>query len=191
VNGNTFVNAAAALQRSCSIQNNACSDAANAGTIAATVAECGTQETACNAATAAAKRSLPVPSVEKRAALDFGTCSDPAIIFGGPFDGRTEESFEPANLSDFNHGSADGIAIIASFICGQLSTSCKASADAVSACTSAETAASSATGQAAADAFNSALGVSASAASGTSSSASSASTTAAATATADASTSCA
>ncbi|TAQ91578.1 hypothetical protein B7494_g52 [Chlorociboria aeruginascens] len=33
VNGATFVNAAAALQRSCSVQNNACSDAANAGTI--------------------------------------------------------------------------------------------------------------------------------------------------------------
>jgi hypothetical protein len=80
---------------------------------------------------------------------------------------------------DFNHGSALNIKVISSFICGQLSSKCKASAATIAACTSAENAASkfkleifslhtiltslldAATGQAAADAFNSALGVSA------------------------------
>lgn len=51
VNGNTFVNIGAALQRSCSIQNNACADASNAGTLAGvSVAQCNAQEDACNAA---------------------------------------------------------------------------------------------------------------------------------------------
>jgi hypothetical protein len=54
VNGDTFVNIGAALQRSCSVQNNACSNAANAGTLAGTsVSDCGAQETACNAAASA------------------------------------------------------------------------------------------------------------------------------------------
>lgn len=97
----------------------------------------------------------------KRAALDFGTCSDPAILFGPGFDGRNQNSFKPANSAQFNHGSALNIGVIASFICGQLESSCHAGADAISACATGQTAAAAATGQAAADAFNSALGVSA------------------------------
>lgn len=51
VNGNTFVNAGAALQRSCAIQNNACSNAVNSGALSgSTVGDCNAQETACNAA---------------------------------------------------------------------------------------------------------------------------------------------
>ena len=61
--------------------------------------------------------------------------------------------------TSFNHGSALNIAVIASFICGQLSSSCKASAAAVTACKAGQTAAAAATGQASADAFNAALGV--------------------------------
>ncbi|KAG0646073.1 hypothetical protein D0Z07_8392 [Hyphodiscus hymeniophilus] len=54
VDGDTFVNIGAALQRSCSVQNNACSNAANSGTLAGTsVSDCGAQETACNAAASA------------------------------------------------------------------------------------------------------------------------------------------
>ncbi|KAM3086222.1 hypothetical protein ACMFMG_000357 [Clarireedia jacksonii] len=56
VNGDTFVGEGAALQRSCSIQHNACSNAANTGAITGGVAQCETQETACNAANAAARR---------------------------------------------------------------------------------------------------------------------------------------
>ncbi|KAI4212216.1 MAG: hypothetical protein LQ351_005086 [Letrouitia transgressa] len=52
VNGATFVNAGAALQRSCAIQHNACADAANGGALAGGVGQCDTQEQACNAAAA-------------------------------------------------------------------------------------------------------------------------------------------
>jgi len=45
----TFVNAAAAIQRSCSVQHNACADAANSGALAGGEEQCETQETACNA----------------------------------------------------------------------------------------------------------------------------------------------
>ncbi|KAH6706591.1 hypothetical protein BKA61DRAFT_527012 [Leptodontidium sp. MPI-SDFR-AT-0119] len=51
VNGNTFVNEAAAKQRSCDIQNNACFDAVNGGKLkGVTTADCAAQQTACNAA---------------------------------------------------------------------------------------------------------------------------------------------
>jgi hypothetical protein len=51
VNGATFVNKAAALQRSCAVQNTACSNAANSGALAGkSVADCNAQEAACNAA---------------------------------------------------------------------------------------------------------------------------------------------
>jgi len=98
--------------------------------------------------------------IQRRQALDFGSCSNPAIEFAAGLDGRNEDSFEAVNQADFNHGSALNIGVIANFICGQLQSSCKASAATVSACDSATTAAEALTGQAAADAFNSALGVS-------------------------------
>lgn len=51
MNGNTFVNEAAAKQRSCDIQNNACFDAVNGGKLkGVTTADCAAQQTACNAA---------------------------------------------------------------------------------------------------------------------------------------------
>ncbi|KAI4179004.1 MAG: hypothetical protein L6R41_008091 [Letrouitia leprolyta] len=50
VNGNTFVNTGAALQRSCAIQHNACADAANSGKLAGGVGQCDAQEKECNAA---------------------------------------------------------------------------------------------------------------------------------------------
>ncbi|KAI0972103.1 hypothetical protein F4678DRAFT_68676 [Xylaria arbuscula] len=48
VNGNTFVNQGAAIQRSCDIQQNACSNAANSGA-SFTVTDCQTQQQQCNA----------------------------------------------------------------------------------------------------------------------------------------------
>ena len=77
----------------------------------------------------------------RRAALDFGSCTDPAIEFAVGLDGRTQASFQAVNLVNFSHGSAVNIGVIASFICGQLSTSCKASAATNAACTAAEAAA--------------------------------------------------
>ncbi|KIH86595.1 hypothetical protein SPBR_08498 [Sporothrix brasiliensis 5110] len=157
VDGSTFVNQGAALQRSCSVQHNACSTAANSGQISGGVAQCETQQSACEAASGAAKRVKKL----RRAALDFGSCSNPAIKFAAGLDGRKEESFAPVDSAQFSHGSALNIKVISGFICGQLSSNCKAGADAVSACNSAASAANAASGQAAADAFNSALGVSA------------------------------
>ncbi|OBT68592.1 hypothetical protein VE03_01747 [Pseudogymnoascus sp. 23342-1-I1] len=49
VNGNTFVNIGAALQRSCDIQNNACFNAVNSGELSGGTAQCQDQQTACNA----------------------------------------------------------------------------------------------------------------------------------------------
>ena len=51
VNGDTFVNEAAALQRSCSVQHNASADAVNSGQIVGGVARCETQEGACSTIT--------------------------------------------------------------------------------------------------------------------------------------------
>lgn len=51
VNGDTFVNKAAAVQRACAIQNNGCANAVNSGKAqGVTVAQCNAQEQTCNAA---------------------------------------------------------------------------------------------------------------------------------------------
>ncbi|CAD6441298.1 a76876c6-9bdd-4910-9a3d-348ddf6af8f5 [Sclerotinia trifoliorum] len=55
VNGDTFVGEGAALQRSCSVQHNACAKAVNSGELAGGEEQCETQETACNAASGATK----------------------------------------------------------------------------------------------------------------------------------------
>ncbi|KAG8168059.1 hypothetical protein KVR01_003748 [Diaporthe batatas] len=162
VNGATFVNEGAAIQRSCAVQHNACANAANSGQGDFSVADCGTQEDECNAAASAKKLRRTTRKLRARQAnLDFGSCSNPAIEFAAGLDGRKEEAFAPADSADFNHGSALNIKVISGFICGQLESKCKASADAVSACNDAASAADAEKGQAAADAFNSALGVSA------------------------------
>lgn len=124
-----------------------------------TVTVAGTSVAASSTAAASPTAAITSPA----SALDFGTCTDPAIVFGFGFDGRNTDSFEPANKASFNHGSALGIGVITSFICGQLQSACKAGADAISACAAGQTAAAAQTGQAAADAFNAALGVTASA----------------------------
>ena len=50
VNGNTFVNAAAAVERSCSIQFNLCADAVNRGALTgSTVSDCEKQKAGCTA----------------------------------------------------------------------------------------------------------------------------------------------
>lgn len=156
VNGATFVNAGAALQRSCAVQHNACASAANSGSGNFAVSDCDAQEDQCNAASAAKKlRKL------RRAALDFGSCSNPAISFGIQKDRAKENAFAAVDQTNFNHGSALNIKVISDFICQQLGSKCGAAADAVSACDAASTAAQAQKGQAAADAFNSALGVTA------------------------------
>ncbi|KAJ4415922.1 hypothetical protein N0V82_007043 [Gnomoniopsis sp. IMI 355080] len=152
VNGATFLNKGAALQRSCAVQHNACSAVANSGSADIAVSDCDAQEDDCNAAAGAAK---------KRAALDFGDCANPAIEFAPQADRGNADAFAAVDQTDFNHGSANNINVISGFICSQLASSCNAAQDAVDACDDAQAAANGLSGQDAADAFNNALGVSA------------------------------
>ncbi|KAJ0166185.1 hypothetical protein CTA2_8338 [Colletotrichum tanaceti] len=174
VNGARFLNAGAALQRSCAVQHNACADAANSGGGGGdvSVADCDAQEDSCLAATGSLKklrrasglnaggRRMRISAsglVRARQALDFGECADPSIRFAEGLDGRAEASFGPAG--DFDHGSAQNIGIIGGFICGQLGSRCQADEAAVAACEQGQADAQGLEGQAAADAFNSALGL--------------------------------
>ena len=91
--------------------------------------------------------------------VDFGSYADASIVFGIPSDGRKEEAFEAADLTNFPHGSALASGVITSFICDQLTNKCKANAAAVTQCDAAAAAAKPLKGQAAADAFNSGLGL--------------------------------
>lgn len=137
--------------------------------IKAAVASASTVPATATAAAAAAVNTAASPCSANVAAAaptgtvsgDLGSCAggSPFITFGPGFDGRKEESFEPVDEATFNHGSADNIAIIADFICGQLSSKCKASQDVINQCNAGKTAATAAgvSGQAAADAFNSAF----------------------------------
>lgn len=186
VNGDTFVTVGAALQRSCSIQHNACANAANSGKLSGGVGQCDTQNTQCTAAatSGAANNNAGNNSSNNNnsshnneassagngnsangnaegATGSFGSCSNPSIKFANGLDGRNEPAFAPVDENDFNHGSALNIKVIADFICDRLNSSCKAGAAVVSKCQSASAAASQLQGQAAADAFNKALGVSA------------------------------
>ncbi|OHE97351.1 hypothetical protein CORC01_07406 [Colletotrichum orchidophilum] len=172
VNGATFLNAGAALQRSCAVQHNACADAANSGSEDISVADCDAQEDDCLAAASLTKlrrasglnargaRRMRIATkqlLKGRQAFDFGKCQDPSIQFAAGLDGRKEASFAPAG--DFEHGSALNIGVISGFICGQLESRCRAGEAAVAACQQGEADSKGLEGQAAADAFNSALGL--------------------------------
>lgn len=176
VNGATFQDLGSALERSCSVQNNACSNSANSGALDGGTGQCGEQEAECKAQAsqaAKARRRRGVKSKSKaktkakrcnsvarqNGALDFGSCADPSIIFAEGLDGRTEASFAPSNSGDFSQGSANNVNIITSFICSQLGSACGADEAAVQACEDAQAAADGLEGDAAVQAFNSALGV--------------------------------
>ncbi|KAK1658955.1 hypothetical protein BDP55DRAFT_563919 [Colletotrichum godetiae] len=172
VNGATFLNAGAALQRSCAVQHNACADAANSGSEDISVSDCDAQEDDCLAASSQTKlrrasglnargarrmRIATTALLKGRQAFEFGECQDPSIEFAEGLDGRKEASFAPAG--DFEHGSALNIGVISGFICGQLESRCQADEAAVAACQQGEADSKGLSGQAAADAFNSALGL--------------------------------
>ncbi|KAI1079132.1 hypothetical protein F5B20DRAFT_179998 [Whalleya microplaca] len=148
VNGATFLNQGAAIQRACDVQKNACANAANGGDASVSVSDCDAQQKQCVAQNAK----------KRRQAADTGSCGSAAISFGVQDDRGNEEAFAPVNTADFNHGSALAPAVITNFICGQLGSKCDASAAAVSACEEGAQAANSLKGQAAADAFNAAIG---------------------------------
>ncbi|KAI2622195.1 hypothetical protein GGS26DRAFT_594201 [Hypomontagnella submonticulosa] len=149
VNGATFLNQGAAIQRACDVQKNACANAANGGDADISVADCDAQQQQCVAQNAK----------KRRQSADTGDCGSPAISFGVQDDRGDEEAFAPVNAADFNHGSALKPAVITDFICGQLASKCGASDATVAQCEEGADAANSLEGQAAADAFNAALGV--------------------------------
>ena len=185
VNGDTFLNAGAALGRSCDVQHNACANAANSGKLAGGVAPCDAQDQACKAAAQGSnaqgggdtnagkqkgngqdnnitgdKTNGAGQGQDNANANDsFGSCSDPTVKFANGLDGRNEPAFAPNNAADFQHGSALNIKVIADFICGQLKDKCKAGDAAVAKCDAASAVAEKETGQASADAFNSAIGM--------------------------------
>ncbi|KAI1502411.1 hypothetical protein F5X99DRAFT_427326 [Biscogniauxia marginata] len=163
VNGDTFLNAGAAIQRACDVQKNACANAANSGAAAdVDTADCETQQQDCLAANSAAARKMRLRLFRSRRqarAADTGSCGSPAISFGTQDDRPDEQSFAAVNQDDFQHGSALGVGVIADFICGQLASKCDASDATVSACEEGAAAAGNLEGQDAADAFNDALGV--------------------------------
>jgi hypothetical protein len=90
---------------------------------------------------------------------NFGTCSNPAIVYGYALDGESQYSFEPADQSQFPRGASLDIASVESFICHRLRDKCDASDEAVQACNDAFNAYSGLAGQNAADVWNIALGL--------------------------------
>ncbi|CAK7201854.1 hypothetical protein SEUCBS139899_004569 [Sporothrix eucalyptigena] len=140
-------------------------DAAATAAAAATGSSCSTVVSTVAAAEASAlvsKRQSPLrrSHPQRRAALDFGSCGDPTILFEAGLDGRNTDAFIAEDQTDYNHGSALNIAVIAGFICQRLGSPCNAAADVQASCTAASAAAVATTqDQAAADVFNNALGV--------------------------------
>ncbi|CAK7208686.1 hypothetical protein SCUCBS95973_000186 [Sporothrix curviconia] len=139
--------------------------AAAAAAADATSSSCSVVVSTVAAAQASAlvgKRQSPLrrSSPQRRAALDFGSCGDPTILFEAGLDGRNTDAFIAEDQTDYNHGSALNIAVIAGFICQRLGSPCNAAADVQASCTAASAAAVATTqDQAAADVFNNALGV--------------------------------
>lgn len=105
--------------------------------------------------------SLPSPAAASATSTvySFGSCSNPAIIYAYGLDGRTDYSFEPANMTQFTHGSSLDIATIESFMCDRFRDTCHVPDDTQAACTAAFNAYSGLAGQKAADAWNLALGL--------------------------------
>ncbi|CAE6475113.1 unnamed protein product [Rhizoctonia solani] len=114
-----------------------------------------------SSATSAAAAPPAATAAPANGNINLGSCSDPTIKFGAGIEGRTETSFIPNNLKEFNHGSAQNSAIITQFICDTFVNSCKANQAAIDACKQAKDAAAAAGAKkgAAADAFNAIFGV--------------------------------
>ncbi|ERF77145.1 hypothetical protein EPUS_09318 [Endocarpon pusillum Z07020] len=132
------------------VQNNTTSTAVQAADVplAAAGGQNGTAATTQTGAAAAAS-----------AGLDFGSCPNAGIVFGPGFDGRKEDSFQPADTTQFTHGSAQNIDIITDFMCDRFGDRCGANEATNAACMAATAATKGKTGQAAATAWNEALGL--------------------------------
>jgi hypothetical protein len=90
---------------------------------------------------------------------NFGSCSNPGIVYGYGLDGESQYAFEPADKSQFPRGASPDIASVESFICERLRDACHATAEAQKVCNDAFDAYSGLAGQNAADVWNIALGL--------------------------------
>ncbi|KAL1729146.1 hypothetical protein EV714DRAFT_251787 [Schizophyllum commune] len=127
-------------------------------------AKTGGQADAFNAvfgiSTAASSAASSSSSSASTGGADFGSCSTPEIEFGQGFDNRKETSFQPADKTSYDHGSAQAIGIIAQFICDTLTNKCQANQAAKDLCKQAQDAANGGTAKTGgqADAFNAVFG---------------------------------
>lgn len=135
------ITAGTAVATSAAVSGAAASTASAAPAVAATSAAAAAVASSAPAAAVSTAVSSASTATSASGALDFGSCSDPAIEFANGLDGRNEPAFIAVNQQDFSHGSALNIGVIASFICGELSSKCKANAAALTACSDGETAA--------------------------------------------------
>ncbi|KAG8850616.1 hypothetical protein FRB91_008922 [Serendipita sp. 411] len=132
-------------------------------TVTVTVDADGTdpKEVSTTAAPAAATSQAAATPAAPSGALDFGSCTNPAVEFGPAFEGRklSENSFQPQNKNEFPQASALNGQIVLNAICNILNDRCKAPAATVAACKAAVTAVANVVGGAKADQFNAALGI--------------------------------
>ncbi|KAG6851103.1 hypothetical protein H0H93_000983 [Arthromyces matolae] len=121
----------------------------------------GSSSTSASASGTATATASSTSSTSSSSIGNFGKCSVPQIEFGVGFNGRKETSFQPVDLTSYNHGSAQNIDIITQFICDTLTNSCGADATAKATCASARAAADTAPAKtgAQADKFNAAFGI--------------------------------
>ncbi|KAI5474289.1 hypothetical protein MNV49_003659 [Pseudohyphozyma bogoriensis] len=159
----TSAAASATTTSAASATSAAATAAVNANGVTVTVtAPCpGATSSATSASSAAASTASAASAATSTSNLDFGSCGSPKILFENGLDGRNTPAFVASDQTSFNHGSTLGIDVITSFIVGQLQTSCKALAEAISTAQSAASAANAAgaTTGAAADAWNAAFGI--------------------------------
>jgi hypothetical protein len=87
--------------------------------------------------------------------LDYGTCSDPTILWEYGLDGRTDYSYTTQNQVDFPFGSSPDIFTPEDLICNRLKSPCNAPQATIDQCYAAEEATAGMTGQEAADTWNS------------------------------------
>ncbi|KAG8808672.1 hypothetical protein FRC17_003829 [Serendipita sp. 399] len=126
-----------------------------------TVTVSGADPKAVSTSPAAAATPPAAAPAAGSGALDFGSCTNPAVEFGPAFEGRklSENSFQPQNKNEFPQASALNGQIVLNAICNILNDRCRAPAATVAICKSAVTAVANVAGGAKADQFNAALGI--------------------------------
>jgi hypothetical protein len=87
--------------------------------------------------------------------IDYGTCSDPYILYEYGLDGRTEYAYTTRNQADFPFGSSPTIGSVDDLICNRLRSPCNAPQATIDLCYEAEDAVANLSGQEAADVWNS------------------------------------